>query len=344
MRYDRAGVAPYRVRMNADFGQIDGEIAQDASFQSWQKLREAAILLMREWKIVAACAVLALLWAAYQVHTAIPIYSAQMIVTPVQTTGEDTNVTARLNGALGNLASLAGVQNPNAQTATQFRLYVDSLQSRDLGEDLARDQTLMKTLFANEWDQDTQSWREPERGLGSHLLSGIKSLLGYPPAKWQPPDGARMQQFLIYQLHVTQDVRKAYLVTISFDWYDPAFAVRFLQKVNAAADNHLRQKSLTRARQYIQYLSNKLDTVTIAEHRAAIMNSLSEQEKYEMVASSASPFAADFFDAPAASDVPVWPQPRGTYLRALLEGLLAGAVLAYIWARWGEGVRRRFGR
>ena len=322
--------------MNAEFGQIEG----DSGFESWLPVREIVAHLLGGWKIILVCALASLLWTVYQVHRAIPIYQAQMIVTPVQLTPEEATA-SRINGALGNLANLAGIPASNNQLATQFRLYVDSMASRDLGEDLARDKQLMHTLFAGEWDAASQIWRQPDRDFANQVRRTVYGMLGYPQQEWTPPDGARMQQFLTTNVHVDQDPRKAYLVTISYASHDTDFAVRFLRKLNAAADNHLRQKALTRARQYIRYLSDKLDTVTIADHRAAIMATLSDQEKYEMVASSAAPFAADMFDAPSASQYAISPQPRRLYMVGLLKGLVAGAVLAFVWGKWGAQIRRR---
>jgi len=140
-------------------------------------------------------------------------------------------------------------------------------------------------------------------------------------------------------------MKRPYLVTIEFDSSDPQFAIKLLNDVNQAANDHLRKKALLRATEYIDFLSRELNTVTVAEHREAIMQALSEQEKFKMSASSAAPYAADLFDKPWASLTRLSPRPSKAFPSAILMGFLVGAAiilaLKYLGAFAREQVRYR---
>jgi hypothetical protein len=168
--------------------------------------------------------------------------------------------------------------------------------------------------------------------------------LGFNRSQWTPPDGARLQEFLGYSIDVTQDVKTPFLVKVSVGSSNPQFGIKLLNALNQTADSHLRKKALQRATEYINYLSKALTTVTVAEHREAIMGALSEQEKFAMSASSSAPYAADLFDKPWASVEPIWPQPRQALIKAIMLGGLIGAAivltLRYLGIVAGEKIRR----
>ncbi len=295
-------------------------------------LRAILYAFYRGWIFIAICAVIAVYIGVDYLHSATYLYSAQMQVTPVQTDA-DQGTSSRL-GALSSIANLASAL-PTTQTGTQFRLYVDSIYSRDLAEEMAKDTELMHAVFAGEWNTATQSWEAPPVPMSAKIRIRLRSMLGFPtPATWQPPDGARLKGYIGDNVTVVQDARKPYLVQFVFTHPDPAFGVHFLDVLNATTDQHLRRKSLQRTRAYIDYLNKQLATVTVAEHRLAITDSLSQQEKFAMVASSGTPFAADVFERPWAADTPISPSARQILVQALLVGLSVGGAIAYLLSRY----------
>lgn len=310
-------------------------------------LREVALIVLKGWRIIAGTLGVFLLLAIISLHTTPSVFVVKMIVTPVQ--GSNDQAATRAT-SLSSLAQLAGLNlSPSAnQSASQFRTYVDSMRSRDLAEDLAKNQDLMKSIFHREWDGQSQTWRQPEPSLIEMVEGAIMELLGARPLPWQPPNGARLQQFLSDEggLQIITDIKRPDLVTIEYDSSDPQFAIKLLNDVNQAANDHLRKKALLRATEYIDFLSRELNTVTVAEHREAIMQALSEQEKFKMSASSAAPYAADLFDKPWASLTRLSPRPSEAYPRAILKGLFVGAaivlVLHYFGAFFRERIRYRF--
>jgi hypothetical protein len=328
--------------MNRKVGSMSQEPEEQAFEKKTFDLREAALIVFRGWRIVAWTVGVFLILALINLHTTPSIFVTKMQVIPVP--GATDQASSRVN-SLSNLAQLAGLNlSPTAnQSASQFRTYVDSMHSRDLANDLAKNKDIMKSIFWREWDEEAQTWREPRPTLTEWVKRFIFSLLGSRPLPWQAPDGARLQQFLSDPggLQVILDMKRPDLVTIEYDSPDPRFAVKLLTAVNQAANDHLRKKALLRATDYINYLSKELNTVTVAEHRQAIMQALSEQEKFKMSASSTAPYAADLLDKPWASLVRLSPRPSEAYPKAILEGLLVGAAIVLALHYFGAFVREQ---
>jgi len=316
---------------------------QELSGEKWIDLRSLGVALRREWKIVTLCVVVAVALGVLDLRSEIYTYPVQMQLTTVQSNSDDT-AGSRLS-SLSGLAALASAALPPNQNALQFRLFVDSLRSRDIADELAKNQGLMKTLFGDEWDQATQSWREPPLPAYLQTWSSVRSFLGLAPTRpWHPPDGSNLLNYLNRNLEVDLDPRKPYLVKLILVSANTQFAIDFLSLLDRTADDHLRQKALLRARAYVDYLSNQLSKVTIAEHREAITQALSEQEKFAMVASSGAPFAAEVFEKPWASTLPAAPVPRQILALAAFIGAAVGSVVALVVNRFRRSARRRKAR
>lgn len=284
-------------------------------------MRDIRRTLMRHWKVLAAFCVVGFFGGMYSLYHTPRVYSVQMVVTPVNATS--SNVSSQISG----LASLAGVNLQGSSNLNQFQLYLEDLNSREVADALARDDDYMHTLFAYEWDAKTQSWREPRVGLVTSIKMAILSGLGYPVHKWHPPDGLSVQGFLNRDLTVYQEPRHPFIATISLRTSNIPLAEMTLRKINKLADDHLRQEALARTSKYISYLTNQLQTVTLAGQRDAITTTLSDQEKYAMMANAGDSYAAQVFDRPSTTAFPVSPRPTAVYLSWIVLCWVLGAIL-----------------
>jgi uncharacterized protein involved in exopolysaccharide biosynthesis len=95
----------------------------------------------------------------------------------------------------------------------------------------------------------------------------------------------------------------------------------------------LRERAIKRTTDYIAYLSSTLSKVTVAEHRLALAQALSEQEKAAMVARSGASFAADILEAPWVASYPIFPRAFQTLALWTFVGSLLGSGLALLF--WG---------
>ena len=122
--------------------------------------------LIRGWKLIIIGALIGVWWAAGDLLNTPYEYMAQMQVTQAQPTGGG----AARGTALP--AELAGIALPVVQNGSEFRLYVDSLTTRDIANEMFKDANLMHRVFSGEWDESTQQWKQPIYNLG--LIARIK--------------------------------------------------------------------------------------------------------------------------------------------------------------------------
>jgi hypothetical protein len=132
--------------------------------------------------------------------------------------------------------------------------------------------------------------------------------------------------------------QKRSIATVGLTNADPVLAEDFLQTVYREADSHLRQRMDARTTAYIDYISRKIQQVTLAEHREALASALAEQERVLMMARSGQPFAADPLGVVSVSDKPVSPNPLIALVGGTIVGLGSAASLA-IGLDWRQ--RRR---
>jgi hypothetical protein len=148
---------------------------------------------------------------------------------------------------------------------------------------------------------------------------------------WHEPNGESLLAFINYNITIEQDPRKPYMAKIVMNYGDKEFAMQFLTRLHKAADEMLRERAIKRTNDYIAYLSNTLSKVTVAEHRLALAQALSEQEKAAMIAKSGQPFAAEVLEEPWANSYPSFPQAFQTLARWGFIGAMAGAALALLF-------------
>ncbi len=309
--------------------------SSDISTAKLPILKELELVAKRSWRLILGCVAIGFVIAALSLQGANYTYPVEMRVTTVQQTGGGGSGSRGGLSQLSGLASLANISLPSGQNEIQFQMFIDSLYSRDLANDIAKNHDIMVALYGDQWDPVTQTWHEPPAGRFSGIRLWLRGLLGLAPTRpWHPPNGENIHSLLSYNLQLTQDARKPYIATLTFTSGSRDFSIRFLNLIVKTADERLRRKALERAQTYINYLSSKLNTVTVAEHRDAMSQALGEQERYAMVASSGKPFAAEIFESPWASNLPASPSPRQVYITWMLLGALAGLGLAFARHRY----------
>jgi hypothetical protein len=305
--------------------------------QLWHRIMARRTLVFGVLGVVVALALLYL-------HIATYTYTATLMVSPVLTSSS-SSVSNKLGG-LGGLASLAGI-NINADQQTQaFALYQEGLYSRDVADELARNPEVLHTVYSQAWDGETKQWIRPS-GPVPFIAGLVKAFLGIPTHAWQPPDGALLQEFIQNNVSLDTNPQKA-VVTVTYKDKDPAFAVKFLRELDRAVDNKLRQNALTRANQYVDYLTTQLSTISNNDIRESLITTLTDQEKNKMMASATAPYAAQPFGEPSASRRPTSPKTFLLLALAIVFGAAAG-VAAALWMpplRWKalRTLRRHAGR
>lgn len=300
-------------------GQIPA--ADDDAGADWVKTA-LATLRRRLW-LVAAVAAMALLGAIVYLRIADYTYTAIIRVAPAPTTARES---ASI-GALTSLATLTGA-TLDAIPVTPFRLYIEALNSREVARRLADDDALMHAIFADEWDGTARHWRQPDN-FGAGLRNGVLALAGAPPEPWTAPDAKRLQQWIGAHVGIDQ-TPKTPIVTISVGTVDRDLGVAFLGKLHDTADTWLRERTLARTTSNISYLTRKLPSIGLADHRMALIATLNEQEQRLMLVRNPAAYAAERFGPITASPQPTSPRQLPTLVIALVLGALVGGVAALV--------------
>ena len=286
-------------------------------------LRVLAALLWGHKFLIGFFAVLCFLIGVLYLHFAEPVYRATLQVTPPQ--GQQSQTPG---GGLGALAELAGAGSLlGGADATSFELYLAGLTSLEAANRLAANEPLMRRIFASEWSESTQSWKEPDSALRG-IVRTIKPWLGVENYPWSPPDGQRLQEFLEKYAAISRD-KKNPIVKITFEDPDPKLAQEILTLLHREMDKLLRVRNIRRSTDHIDYLTGKLATVTVIDYRQALIQALAKQEQNLMASSSDQPFAAEPFGDVFVSRRPVKPQAPLVLALGLIGGLFAGMLFVF---------------
>jgi len=231
-------------------------------------------------------------------------------------------------GSLGALGAIAGLDLSSGGQGSEFKIFVAALQSHAAAEALANNNGLLRRLYPQDWSDADHAWREPPHGFLYALLQGLKSGVGLPVQTWEPPSANRLYQFLQEEIEVTPS-RDSPIVTIRVWNRDPELAKALLSDLVTSVDRFLRNRALRRADGYIDYLTRKLQQITVADYRQSLLQNLSDQEKNRMMAAANVSYAAEVFSGPSASEVPVLPSALTTFVVAILAGFITGSVIVY---------------
>lgn len=283
-------------------------------------------LLLRLWRHklrVIVTAIIFFLLGALYLRSAPVRYTAVLQATSATFGPRGANG----GGAISTFASLAGIAG--STSASPFDLYLASLTSRAVADDLARDRTIMRAVFANEVDPARGGWREPPSRLGAVKTTLLRAF-GIAVQPWRAPDAARLQAYLAHEIVTGRASANSPITNISFTHSDPRFAAVLLNQISQSADNRVRRADLARARNYIAYLTIKLATVTLAEQRFAIAGILADQERQAMIASSGLSYAAQTIEPAAVPITPSSTPPVLVLFAAMLLGALVGGFLALV--------------
>lgn len=304
------------------------EAAPSAPATSASKQVDLADLLWKIWQrklIVLSIIAIALFGAIYYLQVAVKIYTAELRVSP---SDSSTSVNGNKLGGLSSLAAVAGVSVGSLQGPTTFEVFMATIKTRELADQLAHDSRIMQHVFPDEWDAATRRWMRPT-GIVANTKISIWRLLGRD-RDWIPPSGARLQEYLARNLSIIPQSQKNPITVIQYDHRDPAFARYMLIQINLVADQIVRRKALDEARQFETYFERRLSNVFVVDVRQSLIQSLAEQEKSIMMASSNVPYAARLIETPTVSDLPTRPQTFLVLGVALVLGFAIGALLTLL--------------
>lgn len=307
---------------------------KDVSAEGAGKLLRSLVRSLREgWRVPLGGCVGGLLLSVIALWAVPPEYTASMVVGPTARVGAAA-MGARVPVLVGRETAL-GVAEPGAgdETLSDFGRYLELLNSIPVAERLMADPDLIRRLFPNRWDAESGRWRAPS-GLLPWLKRLFLTLVGRED--WVEPDAERVSR-AVHDRLLVETVRTGPMRRISLRHADRDFALRLLSTIAAATDAHLRTEAARRSAAQIAHVRTRLAGITVAEHRRALADLLSEQERVAMMIEVDLPFAADPIEPPAAARRPDWPNPAAVVPLSGLVGFIAGAVFLSLRGAWRAG-------
>ncbi|MBP2296721.1 hypothetical protein [Azospirillum rugosum] len=305
----------------------------DAGALAGRQLRGFVRTLREGWRVPLAGAVLGLLLGAGAVRVVTPQYTAGMVVGPTARVGAAA-MGARLPVLLGHDTPLAAAEpGPGDELLSDFGRYLELFGSVPVAERMMADAGLMRALFPDRWDAEAGAWRPP-----AGVLPWLKRLFLAAVGRedWLEPDPERVSSALKDRILVEM-VRSGPMRRITLRHPDREVALRLLTAVAVATDAHLRAEAARRSAAQIAHVRARLAGITVAEHRRALADLLSEQERVAMMIEVDLPLAADAIVPPTAARRPDWPNPVLVVPVAALVGLVAGAVFLSLRTVWRAG-------
>ena len=249
------------------------------------------------------------------------IYRSEALLAPAEES--QGGGLAALAGQFGGLASIAGINLSDGAT-DPTTIAIETLKSRRFIKTFIDKHKLLVPLMACDgWDGTNHTLK-----LNNHVYDAENQqwLHGKNnPLQSEPSDIEVYEVFIDDVLSVSQD-KKTGLVTIGVDFYSPVLAKQWVEWLVTDLNNYMRDKDLKSAERTINYLTEQLNSTSIADMQTIFYQLIEEQTKTIMLANVRKDYVLEVID-PA-----ITPEEHAKPKRAIIFVLmtLLGGILAVI--------------
>ena len=288
-------------------------------------------VLVRGRKIIFFSVVLTTLAALIYALLATPIYRAELLMVPADDSNQASGGLSILGSQLGGLASLAGLDLGEGTTDSYTALAV--LESRRFAREFIEAENLMPVLFANQWDSQTEGWKQPT--LIVRIVQGINGLFSmrdkhdgsdnYAPTAW---DAYRLMDDEILSIS-SDDVTG--LITVSIEWDDPLLAAEWANSVVARLNDDIRNQAVVEAEKSIQFLKKRLEETMPVAIEQAFYGLIEAQTKTVMLANVREEYSFKVIDPAVVPEEPVRPKRILSVVLGIFLGAVIGIFVTVFW-------------
>ena len=277
--------------------------------------------LLRNWYLVLAGGVLALLAALAIVHIKGPTYSATMIVAPV------TDDALNKVQFYGNSYSFAD-DNPllgrfGGGQPKEFEQFIVLLKTHRAAEVLEQKHQVSRILFAGLWDEGRQAWNRPT-GLLFRVKDFARGLFGYP--EWEPPRAKQVQAYLRNHLDIAP-LSQGTMRSVSLSGKNPEGLAQILLWLFEETSALMREERNAALSNNISYLQDRLVQSRIDVYRESLISLLADQERELMLSQTQQPYGAVLLEAPVRPRLPSGPEPLFLLAVVSFGGLVVAGLL-----------------
>jgi hypothetical protein len=263
-----------------------------------------------------------------------PKFEVSMLIAP-PSDSFSLNAPAGL-GAAGGLSGL--LSGGSASSVNDFDKFPEVISSPALAQRMIdRHPDVMRKVFANQWDAQSGSWREPG-GLGAFAKKLIRSLFGREG--WMAPNANDLSRYINASVLIT-NIGRSGMKSMTFAHTDAKFALTFLKFLHQEADGLLREDAYSSTTTKIDYLLKQLQTASVKELRDALTQLLINEERKYMLLRNSLPFSAAIVVPPVLPSTPVGMSPPMMLAMGILLGLMVSSLVC-VWLYLAfPAVRRR---
>jgi uncharacterized protein involved in exopolysaccharide biosynthesis len=224
-------------------------------------------VIWRRRLVVAAITCAGTLGSAIIAFSQPNIYTATATIMPVDSSNDRLSTALSSLGALGGLASQAGVGLKGGVSDK----FVALLKSRTLAETVITKYDLLPELFPERWDSKHAQWKESTTALSPRSRSSQANAPSMHDAVRQ-----------VKRILSTKGDLKTGLIDVVVEHQDPVTAANIANHFVAELNSYLKQNSLTSAKQNRVFLEGQLQHA--ASELSVIENNLKHfQEKNKLV-------------------------------------------------------------
>ena len=297
----------------------------DAHLRSEQGVMSLAevlgVLWWGKW-IVALVVALTVGATALYIKDTVPEYTARMVVAPLGVVGGSglSNIPTPLRGVATSLLDMP-------HQTTEFDKLRAVVHSISLAERLQKKHRMLQTLHPGMWDAKAGRWHPPPPdGWFSKLKKSVESALHIPGLR--PPDIPLLAGYL--QQIQTEPFENTPLQVFYLSHRDPQLAAYLLGLAFREAEEILRQRKIDQYRAQLDYVRNRIQKITVVEHRVALINLMSSIERQIMVIQANQPVAGEIMRPVWVDPRPSWPQSEVMLVWSVVVGLLLGLPAALL--------------
>lgn len=223
-----------------------------------------------------------------------PLYSSDILVSD----NSDSNETS--SSAIGGLASLAGIQLPQANNKSLSTLA--TLNSKTFLKAFIKEYDLKPKIFKDLWVEKTNSWSgEEPSDLGA--VGELKKLI---------------------------EIKKVEggLVRIIVSTYDPEFSLFIANEIVFFINNYMRKSAIEESENLIKFLEKEAVKSSLSDVKLKIFNLIQENIAEKSLANVRQEFIYKVIDKAYLSDYPSYPNKLQIRLSGVILGFLLAALLS----------------
>jgi hypothetical protein len=229
--------------------------------------------LLRGLPFIIACMIVSILVAIYLMRTSPEQYEATM--TLQARSSQDASVSGfGLSAALTSIGFLSGGKS-------QFDRLEAVLGSPMLAGELERRYGVLHTIYKGNWNEETQSWYQPDSGILAELRSDLFEFLRIQ-RPWSPPDTDALRSYIKGQVEI-EESKEGANVLMKYKNKDKAFAEWFLTAVFEVATDVIREREIEESERRKQYLYKTMETTRLDLIRQSLATLVLNEEQKSLL-------------------------------------------------------------